>query len=129
MNIQEEMDRIFKVQQDNLENERKFKELADAERKTDEDFTKIRHVEMSYNHTINFDIKEIADSNNFAIADIKEIECGKWAHLHITLKDGRVITEDGSFHGETDMKWANGEYFYDKDYNEVAEDYSRRLYE
>ena len=34
MNIQEEMDRIFKVQQDNLENERKFKELADAERKT-----------------------------------------------------------------------------------------------
>ena len=28
MNIQEEMDRIFKVQQDNLENERKFKELG-----------------------------------------------------------------------------------------------------
>lgn len=40
MNIQEEMDRIFKVQQDNLANERKFKELADAERKTDEDITK-----------------------------------------------------------------------------------------
>ena len=34
MNIQDEMDRIFKVQQDNLANERKFKELADAERKT-----------------------------------------------------------------------------------------------
>ena len=28
MNIQDEMDRIFKVQQDNLENERKFKELG-----------------------------------------------------------------------------------------------------
>ena len=28
MNIQEEMDRIFKVQQDSLENERKFKELG-----------------------------------------------------------------------------------------------------
>ena len=28
MNIQDEMNRIFKVQQDNLENERKFKELG-----------------------------------------------------------------------------------------------------
>ena len=28
MNIQEEIDRIFKVQQDNLANERKFKELG-----------------------------------------------------------------------------------------------------
>ena len=28
MNIQDEMDRIFKVQQDNLENERKFKECC-----------------------------------------------------------------------------------------------------
>jgi len=34
MNIQDEMNRIFKVQQDNLANERKFKEFADAERKT-----------------------------------------------------------------------------------------------
>ena len=33
MNIQDEMDRIFKMQKDNLDNERKFKELADAERK------------------------------------------------------------------------------------------------
>ena len=41
MNIQEEMDRIFKVQQDNLDNERKFKELGqdflDGERKSSED--------------------------------------------------------------------------------------------
>ena len=28
MNIQEEMDRIFKMQKDNLDNERKFKELG-----------------------------------------------------------------------------------------------------
>ena len=28
MNIQDEMDRIFKMQQDNLANERKFKELG-----------------------------------------------------------------------------------------------------
>ncbi len=28
MNIQEEMERIFKVQQDNLANERKFKEMG-----------------------------------------------------------------------------------------------------
>ena len=37
MNIQDEMNRIFKVQQDNLANERKFKEFADGERKSSED--------------------------------------------------------------------------------------------
>jgi len=94
-----------------------------------EDITKIRHVEMTYDHTISFDIQEIANANNFAPGDIEVIECGKWAKLNITLKDGRVIEEDGCFYGETDMKWASTENFYDKDYNEVAEDYSRRLYE
>ena len=41
MNIQDEMNRIFKVQQDNLDNERKFKELSqdflDGERKSSEE--------------------------------------------------------------------------------------------
>jgi hypothetical protein len=30
MNIQDEMDRIFKMQKDNLANERKFKELGET---------------------------------------------------------------------------------------------------
>ena len=47
MNIQEEMDRIFKVQQDNLANERKFKELADAERKSLED-EEIKFMWLNY---------------------------------------------------------------------------------
>ena len=86
-----------------------------------EDITKIRHVEMTYDHTVHFDIQEIANANNFEIADIAEIECGKWAKLNITLKDGRVIEEDGSFYGEVDMKWASTENFYDENYKEVAE--------
>ena len=86
-----------------------------------EDIKKIRHVEMTYDHTVHFDIQEIADSNNFEIADIAEIECGKWAHLHITLKDGRVITEDSFVSAETDLKWASTENFYDENYNEVAQ--------
>ena len=86
-----------------------------------EDITEICHVEMSYNHTINFDIQELADSNNFAPGDIEAIECGKWAKLNITLKDGRVIEEDGSFYGEVDMKWASTENFYDENYKEVAQ--------
>ena len=49
------------------------------------------------------------------------IECGKWAKLNITLKDGRVIEEDGSFYGEVDMKWASTENFYDENYKEVAQ--------
>jgi len=83
--------------------------------------TSIRHVEMTYDHTIHFDIQDIADDNNFALGDIEEIECGKWAKLNITLKDGRVIEEDGCFYGETDMKWASTENFYDENYNKVAE--------
>ena len=31
MNVQEEMDRIFKMQKDNLANERKFKEICKLE--------------------------------------------------------------------------------------------------
>jgi len=84
-----------------------------------EDITKIRYVEMTYDHTINFDIQEIADANQFVLGDIKEIECGKWTKLNITLKDGRVIEEDG--YGETDFKWASIENFYDENYNEIAE--------
>jgi|GEM_PF-4048437 hypothetical protein len=85
------------------------------------EITEIRHVEMTYDHTISFDIQEIADANNFAPGDIEEIECGKWAKLWITLKDGRVITEDGCFFGEVELKWAREETFYDKNYNEIAE--------
>ena len=84
-----------------------------------EDVTEIRHVQMTYEHTIHFDIQEIADANNFALGDIEAIECGKWAKLNITLKDGTVIEEDGSFCGEVAMKWANTETFYDENYNEV----------
>ena len=47
MNIQEEMDRIFKMQQDNLANERKFKELANAERKSLED-EEIKFMWLNY---------------------------------------------------------------------------------
>ena len=123
MNIQDEMNRIFKMQKDNLANERKFKELADAERKTSEDITKIRHVEMTYDHTIHFDIQEIADANNFAPGDIEAIECGKWAKLNITLKDGRVVEEEGNMDGAfPELKWANTENFYDENYNEVADE-------
>ena len=41
MNIEDEMNRIFKMQKDNLDNERKFKDLGqdflDGERKASED--------------------------------------------------------------------------------------------
>ena len=74
---------------------------------------------MTYDHTISFDIEEIADTHNFTTDDIEAVECGKWAKLNITLKDGRVIEEDGCFYGETDMKWASTENFYDGSYNEI----------
>ena len=83
------------------------------------DITNIRYVEMTYDHTITFDIEEIANANNFLTRDIEEVECGKWAKLWITLKDGRVITEDGCLFGEIELKWAREEAFYDGSYNEL----------
>ena len=83
------------------------------------DITNIRFVEMTYDYTITFDIDEIANANNFIPSDVEAVECGKWAHLHITLKDGRVITEDGCNYGEVDMKWASEEHLYDKNYGEI----------
>ena len=83
------------------------------------DIKNVRYVEMTYDHTISFDIEEIADTHNFTTDDIEAVECGKWAKLNITLKDGRVIEEDGCFYGETDMKWASTENFYDGSYNEI----------
>ena len=86
----------------------------------DNDITNIRYVEMTYDHTITFDIDEIANANNFIPSDIEEVECGKWAKLWITLKDGRVIEEDGCFYTDTtDLKWAREESFYDGSYNEL----------
>jgi hypothetical protein len=49
------------------------------------DIKNVRFVEMTFDHTISFDIQEIADTNNFVTDDIEAVECGKWAHLHITL--------------------------------------------
>jgi hypothetical protein len=83
------------------------------------DIKNVRFVEMTFDHTISFDIQEIADANNFVTNDIEAVECGKWAHLHITLKDGRVITEDGCNYGEVDMKWASEEHLYDANYGEL----------
>jgi len=84
------------------------------------DITNIRYVEMTYDHTITFDIDEIANANNFLTRDIEEVECGKWAKLKITLKDGRVIEEDGCFYNSTpELKWADREAFYDGSYNEL----------
>ena len=85
------------------------------------DITKICHVEMTYDHTIHFDIQEIANANNFAPGDIEAIECGKWAKLSITLKGGRVIEEDGCFYDAVpDLKWASEEHLYDANYGELT---------
>jgi hypothetical protein len=89
------------------------------ETKDENDIKNVRFVEMTFDHTISFDIQEIADANNFVTNDIEAVECGKWAHLHITLKDGRIITEDGCTYGEVDMKWASEEHLYDENYGEL----------
>ena len=84
------------------------------------DITNIRYVEMTYDYTITFDIDEIANANNFIPSDVEAVECGKWARLSITLKDGRVIEEEGSFYDAMpELKWAEKETFYDGNYSEL----------
>ena len=62
MNIQDEMDRIFKMQKDNLDNERKFKELADAERKAQVLIKVKEYLELNIKDNDHSDIQ--ADSKN-----------------------------------------------------------------
>ncbi len=84
------------------------------------DIENVRYVEMTFDHTITFDIEEIANANNFIPSDIEEVECGKWARLSITLKDGRVVEEEGNMDGAfPELKWAEKETFYDGNYNEI----------
>ena len=84
------------------------------------DIENVRYVEMTFDHTITFDIDEIANANNFIPSDIEEVECGKWARLSITLKDGRVVEEEGNMDGAfPELKWAEKETFYDGNYNEI----------
>ena len=84
------------------------------------DITNIRYVEMTYDYTITFDIDEIANANNFIPSDVVAVECGKWARLSITLKDGRVVEEEGNMDGAfPELKWAEKETFYDENYNEL----------
>ena len=85
------------------------------------DIKNVRFVEMTYDHTIAFDIQEIADANNFITNDIEAVECGKWAKLSITLKGGRIVEEDGCFYDAVpDLKWASEEHLYDEKYGELT---------
>ena len=79
----------------------------------------VKFVEMVYDHIITFDIQELADANNFVTDDIEAVEGGKWGHLHITLKDGSIVTTDVCRYHGADMKWASEEHLYDANYGEL----------
>ena len=86
-----------------------------------EDIKNVRFVEMIYDHTITFDIQEIANDNDFETDEIEAIEGGKWGHLNIILKDGSIVTTDDCRYYEDDMKWSREERLYDANYKEVAQ--------
>jgi hypothetical protein len=85
--------------------------------------TDVRYVEAKYNTTIMWDIKEIAENEDFELEDIEKIEVGKWVELHITLKDGRVIIEQARPDlDNTDWKWSVKDSYLDYDWNTIDED-------
>jgi hypothetical protein len=84
--------------------------------------TKVRYVEAKYDTTLSWDIKAIAEKNNFKMEEIDKIEVGKWTRLFITLKDGTQFWEDGNESDATDWKWAEHQGFYDKDWLSIDEE-------
>ena len=85
--------------------------------------TDVRYVQAKYNTTIMWDIEMIAKRNDFELKDIEKIEVGRWVELHITLKNGRVITEEAEPDlDNTDWKWSVKDSYLDEDWNEIDED-------
>lgn len=85
--------------------------------------TKVRYVEAMYKTAVTWDIEDIAESHDFKIEDIANMEVGKYVKLFITLKDGTIIEEDGGYLDDTtDWKWADREGFYDKDWRSIDEE-------
>ena len=87
MNIQDEMNRIFKMQKDNLANERKFKELADGERKPLED-EEIKFMWLNYYECP--ECENIWEDQYDCQVDDDCSECGC---RHISLSDSTEIEE------------------------------------
>ena len=79
----------------------------------------VRFVEMVYDHIITFNIQEIANDNDFETDDIEAIECGKWGHLNIILKDGSIVTTDVCRYNGADIKWVREKRLYDANYKEL----------
>ena len=84
--------------------------------------TKVRYVEAMYKTSVTWDIEDIAESHDFKIEDIANMEVGKWVKLFITLKDGTVIEEDGGTGDSTDWKWSEHQSFYDENWLSIDEE-------
>ncbi len=85
--------------------------------------TKVRYVEAKYDTTIMWDIERIAEYEGFEFEDIEKVEVGKWAALHITLKDGTFIsTQMTPELDNTDWKWSSMDSYLDEDWNPIDED-------
>jgi len=85
--------------------------------------TKVRYVEAKYDTTITWYIEDIASDEGFELEDIEKIEVGKWVELHITLKDGRVFTEQITPElDNSDWKWSSMDSYLDEDWNPIDED-------
>jgi len=83
---------------------------------------KIANIEANYTTTLHWNIEDVAESEGFKVEDVKRVEVGKWATLHIYLKNGKSIDVEAPLHNDTDYKWADSSAYFDKDWELVVEE-------
>jgi len=90
---------------------------------------KIINIEAVYETTLSWSLESIAEKEGFKVEDIDEIEIGKYTTLYISLKNGTSFNIDADINGhETDYKYPKEEFYFDKDWNIVEEEWVKNIY-
>ncbi len=81
---------------------------------------RVRDICAKYDTNVWWNIDDIAETYEFSMEDIVNIEIVKWVHLEITLKDGTIHTIEGNPDTDsTDWKWPVKEQYFDKEFREL----------
>jgi len=84
---------------------------------------RVRDICAKYDTNVWWNIDDIAETYEFSMEDIVNIEVVKWVHLEITLKDGTIHAIEGNPDTDsTDWKWPIKEQYFDKEFRELDVD-------
>ena len=73
----------------------------------------IINIEANYTTTVHWNMDDLAKSEGFKVEDVKRVEVGMWATLHIKLNNGKSIYVEAA-PVTTDYKRADSSAYFDK---------------